>query len=42
MQSFNQSLLSLIKAGKITEAEALENCDNKDEFALAIKGIRKI
>lgn len=42
MQSFNQSLINLVRSGKISEAEALESCDNKDEFSLAIKGIKKI
>lgn len=41
MQSFTQSLAKLIKAGKITEAEALEFSDNKEDFTLTLKGIKK-
>jgi twitching motility protein PilT len=41
MKSFNQCLIELIKEGKISEEDALDATDNKDEFALALKGIRK-
>lgn len=41
MQSFNQSLIKLVREGKITEEEAGNFSDNKDEFALALKGIRR-
>lgn len=41
MQSFNQSLVKLIRAGKITEEEALRFSDNQEEFSLALRGIRK-
>lgn len=41
MQSFRQSLLKLVGAGKITEEQAIENCDNKDEFIQALRGIKR-
>lgn len=41
MQSFNQSLIRLVKEGKISEEEAAEFSDNKDEFTLSLKGIKK-
>lgn len=41
MQSFSQSLIKLVKEGKITEEEASRFSDNKEEFALALKGIRR-
>jgi pilus retraction protein PilT len=41
MQSFNQSLINLIREGKITEEEAANFSDNKDEFVLSLRGIRK-
>jgi len=41
MQSFTQSLLKLIKEGKISEEAAEEFSDNKEEFRLACRGIRK-
>jgi len=41
MQSFEQALIKFFREGKITEAEALNFCDNKDEFILALKGIKK-
>ncbi len=40
MQSFNQSLMNFVKEGKISEEEALNFSDNRDEFTLALKGIR--
>ncbi|MDD4939008.1 MAG: PilT/PilU family type 4a pilus ATPase [Candidatus Omnitrophica bacterium] len=42
MQSFNQSLVKLVKQGKITEETAATYADNKDEFVLALKGIKKL
>ncbi|MEW6102105.1 MAG: PilT/PilU family type 4a pilus ATPase [Candidatus Omnitrophota bacterium] len=41
MQSFNQSLIKLVKEGRITEEEASQQSDNKDEFLLSLRGIRK-
>jgi len=41
MQSFNQSLIKLVNDRKITEEEAVLAADNKDEFVLALKGIRR-
>lgn len=41
MHSFNQSLIKLIKAGKINEQEAVRFSDNEEEFMLALRGIRK-
>lgn len=42
MQSFNQSLIKLVKEGRISEEKATEFADNRDEFLLALKGIKKI
>jgi twitching motility protein PilT len=41
MNSFNQCLVKLVKEGKINEAEAVDFVDSKDEFSLALKGIKK-
>lgn len=41
MQSFNQSLIKLVREGKITEEEAAAAADNRDEFMLAFRGIKK-
>ena len=41
MQSFNQSLMKLVKDGKVTEEEAMTFTDNRDEFMLTLKGIKK-
>lgn len=41
MQSFNQSLVKLVREGKLTEEDALKFADNKDEFILCIRGIKK-
>ena len=41
MQSFNQSLVKLAHEGKITEEEAASAADNRDEFMLAFRGIKK-
>ncbi|RKY32060.1 MAG: type IV pili twitching motility protein PilT [Candidatus Omnitrophota bacterium] len=42
MQSFRQSLVKLVKADKITEEVAMEFSDNKEEFTLALRGIKKL
>jgi len=41
MQSFNQSLVKLVKEGRISEEEAEGCADNRDEFLLSLKGIKK-
>jgi pilus retraction protein PilT len=41
MQSFYQSLVKLIKEGRISEEDALDFSDNKDELMLALRGIKK-
>lgn len=41
MQSFNQSLIKLVKDGKISEEAAGEFSDNKDEFVLSLRGIKR-
>ncbi len=41
MQSFTQSLIKLVKAGKIDEETAAEFSDNKEEFLLTCRGIKK-
>lgn len=41
MQSFNQSLVKLVREGKISEEEALSFSDSKEEFTLALKGFKK-
>ena len=41
MQSFNQTLIQLFNEGKITEEEAITFSDNKDEFLLLLRGIRR-
>jgi twitching motility protein PilT len=41
MCSFNQSLVRLVREGKVSETEAIDFSDNKDEFILALKGIKK-
>ncbi|MFA5099750.1 MAG: PilT/PilU family type 4a pilus ATPase [Candidatus Omnitrophota bacterium] len=41
MMSFNQSLSKLVKDGLISEAEAMEFADSKDELILALRGIKK-
>ncbi len=42
MQSFNQSLVRLVKAGQVSEDEAAAFSDNKEEFYLSLRGIRKV
>ena len=39
MQSFDQSLMNLMKEGLVTYDEALKHCTNPDDFALRVKGI---
>jgi twitching motility protein PilT len=39
MQTFDQSLMFLLKEGLITFEEALKHCTNPDDFALRVKGI---
>ena len=41
MHSFAQELVRLVKEGKISEEEGMSYCDNKDEFILSLKGIKK-
>ncbi|MDD5729862.1 MAG: PilT/PilU family type 4a pilus ATPase [Candidatus Omnitrophica bacterium] len=41
MQTFDQSLVKLIREGKITEEDALNFADNKDEFVLSLRGFKK-
>jgi twitching motility protein PilT len=40
MQTFNQSLVKLVKAGVVSEETAKEFADNKEEFLLALRGIK--
>jgi len=42
MQSFNQSLIRLVREGKISEEEAIRVADNRDEFTLALRGIKRM
>ena len=39
MQTFDQSLMSLVKDGLVTYEEALKNVSNPDDFALRYRGI---
>jgi len=39
MQSFDQSLMQLVKEGLVTYEEALKNVSNPDDFALRYRGI---
>jgi twitching motility protein PilT len=39
MQTFDQSVLSLLREGLITEEDALKNCNNPNELSLKLKGI---
>lgn len=39
MQTFDQSLMFLLREGLITFEEALKHCTNPDDFALRVKGI---
>ncbi|HOJ13272.1 MAG TPA: type IV pilus twitching motility protein PilT [Deltaproteobacteria bacterium] len=40
MQTFDQSLMALVKDGKVSYHEALRNATNPNDFALRMKGIR--
>jgi twitching motility protein PilT len=40
MRSFKNSLVDLVKKGLVEESEARSRADSKDEFDLAIKGVR--
>ena len=42
MQTFDQSVLGLLRDGLITEEEALKNCNNPNELALKLKGILRL
>ncbi|MFA5156649.1 MAG: PilT/PilU family type 4a pilus ATPase [Candidatus Omnitrophota bacterium] len=42
MQSFTQSLVKLVKEGKINEEDAATIADSRDEFILALKGIKQV
>ena len=39
MQTFDQSLMSLLRANLITYEEALRQCTNPDDFALRVQGV---
>ncbi|NOT33705.1 MAG: type IV pilus twitching motility protein PilT [Candidatus Eisenbacteria bacterium] len=39
MQTFDQSVLGLLREGLISEEEALKNCNNPNELQLKLKGI---
>jgi twitching motility protein PilT len=39
MQTFDQSVLQLLRDGLISEEEALKNCTNPNELSLKLKGI---
>lgn len=41
MQSFEQSLIKLIKDGKISKEEAIRYADNRDDFDLVLKGVTR-
>ncbi|MCX5710862.1 MAG: PilT/PilU family type 4a pilus ATPase [Candidatus Omnitrophica bacterium] len=41
MQSFNQSLVKLVRDGMVTEEDAAGFADSKEEFDLVLKGIKK-
>jgi twitching motility protein PilT len=41
MQSFNQSLIKLVRDGSISEEDAANISDSRDEFILSLKGIKK-
>ncbi|MDT8273212.1 MAG: type IV pili twitching motility protein PilT, partial [Desulfomonilia bacterium] len=40
MQTFDQSLMALVKEAKVSYHEALRNSTNPNDFALRMKGIR--
>ncbi|HEY3215921.1 MAG TPA: type IV pilus twitching motility protein PilT [Candidatus Eisenbacteria bacterium] len=39
MQTFDQSVLALLRDGTITEEEAIKNCNNPNELILKLRGI---
>jgi len=39
MQTFDQSLMQLVKGGLVTYDEALKHVSNRDDFALRFRGI---
>jgi len=39
MQTFDQSLLTLLKEGLVTLDEALRQASNPDDFALRVRGV---
>jgi len=41
MQSFNQSLVKLVRDKKVSEEQALEFSDSKDEFIQVLRGIKR-
>jgi twitching motility protein PilT len=41
MCSFNQTLVKLVKEGKVSEEVAADFSDNREEFILGLKGIKK-
>jgi len=41
MRSFSQSLASLVNEGKVSEEDALNFADSREEFMLALRGINK-
>jgi len=41
MQSFNQSLIKLVKEGRISEEDAAGFSDSRDEFMLSLRGIKR-
>lgn len=41
LQSFSQSLIKLVRDGKISEEAAMDYSDNKDEFSLTLRGIER-
>jgi twitching motility protein PilT len=40
MQTFDQSLMGLVKDGKVSYNEAMRQATNPNDFALRMKGIR--
>ena len=41
MQTFNQALIKLVRAGKISEEDAKLSSDSKEDFELELRGIKK-
>ena len=41
MCTFDQSLIRLVKEGKVSQEVAVNFADNKDEFTLMLKGIKR-